>query len=240
MSMSVMSLLARRVFAVACSVLLPLAVLAPAQRFRNQRVGENELCFRHVGDRQQNVAAFGLGVGSHADASAAVFGAEQLTTEAPAAVDRRRHFDMGKVTGIAVEIGAPHQRPVDARRGNLQAVRALDRVVDIEYRGQRARGGLAILDRQGAVGPLRHDLHRAPGEGRNAYPHKAIAEPSEDRLGDRSDARGAPRLGNETWLVGKCRQLVVHVALQRPQKTARPQVTKKSGSRGNPLSKPLG
>src|SRR5579862_4871531 len=103
----VMSLLARRVLAVAWFVRWPLAVLAPAQRFGNQRVGENELCFRHVVDRQQHVAALGLGVGGDADARAAAFGAEQLAAEAAAAVEQRRHFDVSNMAGIAVEIGAP-------------------------------------------------------------------------------------------------------------------------------------
>ena len=45
-----------------------------------------------------------------------------------------------EMAGIALEIGAAHQRPVDARRGNFQPIGAVDRIGDIEHRRQRARG----------------------------------------------------------------------------------------------------
>jgi hypothetical protein len=175
-----------------------------------------------------------------ADARAVAFGAEQARRGS--AGGRRSVpsiLDLGDVAGIAVEIRAPHQRPVDARRGNFQPVGSFDRVGDVEYRRQRARGGLAVLDGHGAVRPLGHDLHRAAGKGGNAYPHQPIAKSGEHRLDDRGDARRAPRLGDEPRLVGRQRSsAVVHrgdcVVLQRP---VWPQVIKKSGSRGEPTLK---
>src|SRR5229473_3522925 len=47
-----------------------------------------------------------------------------------AALMRDRHLDLHQVAGIAFEIGAAHQRPVDPRRGNLQPVGPVDRIGD--------------------------------------------------------------------------------------------------------------
>ena len=69
-----------------------------------------------------------------ADADGLAFGTEKLAAEAPPAVDRDGHLHLGDMAGITVEIRMPHQRPVDAGRRNLQLVRALDRVRDIEHR----------------------------------------------------------------------------------------------------------
>ena len=129
----------------------------------------------------------------------------KLAAKPAAAVDRGLHFHLGDVAGIAVEIRSPHQRPVDARRRNLQPIGALDRIGDIKHRRQRARCGLAVLDRHGAVRPFRHDLHGAAGKTGNAHPHQPIAEAGEHRLGERGDARRPPRLDDEPWLVGKVR-----------------------------------
>ena len=74
-----------------------------------------------------------------------------------------RHLDLHEMAGIALEIGTAHQRTVDARRGNLQPVGALDRIGDVEHRRQRPRDRLAILDLHRAIGPLGHDLDGAAG-----------------------------------------------------------------------------
>ena len=78
-----------------------------------------------------------------------------------AALMRDRHLDLHEMAGIAFEIGAAHQRPVDPGRGNLQPIGLLDRIGDIQHRRQRPRNRLAILDQHGAVGPFRHDLDGA-------------------------------------------------------------------------------
>ena len=86
-------------------------------------------------------------------------------------------------------------------RGNFQPVGAIDRVGDVEHRRQRARGGLAILDRHGAVRPLGHDLHGAAGQRRKSRTRTSrIAEAREHRLGDRGDARRNARLGDQARL----------------------------------------
>ena len=53
---------------------------------------------------------------------------------------RERLAAVGELSaGIAHEIRAAHQRPVDAGRGKFQPVFAVDRVLDVEDRRQRAR-----------------------------------------------------------------------------------------------------
>ena len=104
------------------------------------------------------------------------------------------------MAGIAVEIRAPHQRPVDAGRRHFQPIGALDRIGGIEHRRQRARGGLAILDRHRAVRPLGHDLHGAAGGAGNAHAHQPIAEAVEHRLDDSGDTRRPSRLGDQPRL----------------------------------------
>ncbi len=114
--------------------------------------------------------------------------AEQQAAEAPPAVDRDRHLDLDLVAGIALEIRAPHQRPVDAGRRHFEPIGAIDRVGDVEHRRQRARDGLAVLDRHGAVRPLGHDLDGAAGEPGNPDPDQAVAEAGEHRLDDGGNA----------------------------------------------------
>src|ERR1051326_7310913 len=92
-----------------------LFLFAPPQRLGNQRIGQHEPRFGHVVDAQQNVGRLGSR-GRVAQPCAFAFGAVEFAAKAAAALDRRRHLDMRKMPGIAVEIGAPHQRPVDAGR----------------------------------------------------------------------------------------------------------------------------
>ena len=184
-------------------------MLALAQRFGNERVGENKLGFHHVVDRQQD---FGICVRRRivaANARALAFGADEFAAESPPAVDRRLHLHLRDVAGIAVEIRTPHQRPVDAGRGNLQPIGGFDRVGDIEHRRQRARGGLAVLDRHGAVRPFGHDLYGAAGKAGDAHPHQPIAERRRAPARRRGDARRPPRLGDEPRLVGESRLKLV-------------------------------
>ena len=111
------------------------------------------------------------------------------------------------MAGIALEIGAAHQRPVDPGRGNLQPVGALDRIGDIQHRRQRPRDRLAILDQHGAVGPFRHDLDGAAGFAGNLDPHQPVAHALQHRTGDRRHPRRHARLDHEARL-GK--QIDVH------------------------------
>ena len=131
----------------------------------------------------------------------------------------------------------PHQRPVDARRGNLEPIGAVDRVGDIEHRRQRARDLLAILHRHRAVRPLRHDLHgaaverrtraRAPGDSRAAASTgstiaatRAASPCSTISRGSLSSCSG----GGAGRLVPRCAAIAV---------------TKKSGPRGTHSQNPI-
>ena len=89
--------------------------------------------------------------------------AAERAAEPLAALMRNRHLDFHEVAGIAFEIGAAHQRPVDPGGRNLEAIGAVDRIGDVEHRRQRLRDRLAILDLHRSVGPFRHDLDRAAG-----------------------------------------------------------------------------
>ena len=117
--------------------------------------------------------------------------------------DRHVHLDLREMPGMALEIRAAHQRTVEPRRGNFQPIGAVDRVGDIEDRRQRARNLFAILDRQRAVRPLGHDLHRAAFGAGNAHPHQPIAHALDHRLGDRGDARGQSRLRDQARIGGR-------------------------------------
>ena len=103
---------------------------------------------------------------------------EKQALEPLAAVERHVEFDPRLVAERPHEIGAAHQRPVDAGRGHFEPVFARDRVLEVEHRRQRPAGRLAILDRHRAVGPLGHDLQRRRDAAR-ASPAPAAAR---DRL----------------------------------------------------------
>ena len=171
-----------------------LGLLAPPQRFGDQRVGQNKLGLRHLLDRKQHVGGFARrwrhrgGCARHRPRRRAA------RPESLAAIDRGRHLDLHDMAGVALEIRAPHQRPVEARRRKLQPIGAIDRIGDVEHRRQRPRRGLAILDRHAAVRPLGHDLHGAAGGAGDAHAHQPIAEPFEHRLDKGGDA------GRQAWL----------------------------------------
>src|SRR4029077_7736772 len=186
---------------VAIVSLLALILFALAQRFRDERVGENEPRFHHVIDPQQNVLCR---VTMYARTFA--FGAVEFAAESFGAVDRVLHFDLGDVADIAREVGPAPQGPIDPRRRDFQPIRTFDGIGDIEDRRQRARDGFAILDTHRPVGPFGHDLDRAAGKSGYAHADQAIAEPGKHRLGQRGDARGPARVGYEPWFLDKfCR-----------------------------------
>ena len=111
------------------------------------------------------------------------------------------HFDLRLVPEMALEIGTARERAVDAGRGQFQPIAAADRIFDVERGRQRAARRLAILDREGAVGPLRHDLNRAAVAARDMDAHQPIAEIRKDRLGDRRDPRRQADFHDEPRLV---------------------------------------
>src|SRR5437588_2465237 len=113
---------------VAIVSLLALILFALAQRFRNERVGENEARFHHVIDPQQNILCV------TADACTFAFGAVEFAADSFAAIDRDLHLDLSDVPGIALEVGSAHQGPIDARRRNFQPIRTFDGISDIEDR----------------------------------------------------------------------------------------------------------
>ncbi len=91
------------------------AVFAPPQRLRNQRIGEHQLRFHYVVERQQDFRILARPRLAETKTQALALRAEEFAAEAPAAVDRRQHLDVGDMAGITFEIRPPHQRPVDAR-----------------------------------------------------------------------------------------------------------------------------
>ncbi len=126
--------------------------------------------------------------------------ADECAAEPLAAVTGDRHLDFDEMAGVTLEIGTAHQRPVDARRGNLQPIGAIDRIGDIEHRRQRARHRFAILDLHRSVRPFRHDLHGAAGLAGNPDAHETIAQLLQDGAGDGRDARRHPGLDHQARL----------------------------------------
>src|SRR5262249_9847898 len=180
------------------------SLFALAQRFGDQRVGQNESGLGHVVDAQQNVVAVVT-----ADTGTFALGALQFATKPFAPVDRRLHLDLSDMAGIAVEVVSPHERSIDAGRGNFQPIRAFDRIGNVEYRRQRARYRFTVLNVHRPVGTLGHDLHGATGKAGYAHPHQTKAETREHGFSQYGDARRSPGLGYEPRLLGKA--CVFHV-----------------------------
>src|SRR3984893_1162237 len=84
---------------------------APPQRFRDQRIGEDQARLAHVVDRDQRFLASVLALEPRRLAR----DAQQDAAEALAAGQRNVEFDLHHVTGVALEIRAPYQRPGDSR-----------------------------------------------------------------------------------------------------------------------------
>ena len=187
-------------------MLLPLGVglLAAPERLGNQRVGEHELGLRHLLDREHDVRRLAGGRVVAANARGVAFGAEQLTAEALAALDRHRHFDLHKIIGVAIEVRLPHQRAVDAGRRQFQPIGAVHRIGSIKHRRQRARTNLAVVDGHGAVRPLGHHLHGAAVGAGDAHAHQPIAQAFKHRLDDGRDPGAQSRFDNQARLGGRC------------------------------------
>ena len=163
--------------------------LAAPHRFGDQLVGQDQPRVRDILHGQHDIGIF---AGAHVIAMQPhriALDACQRAAESLAALMRHRHLDLHEMAGIALEIGAAHQRPVDPGRGNLQPVGAVDRIGDVEHRRQRPRNRLAILDLHRSVGPFRHDLHGAAEFPGDLDPHQPVAHALQDRRGDRRHPR---------------------------------------------------
>ena len=224
--------------------------LAALERLADDRIGERHFRLSHVADRQQDLGVFAGCCLIAAESRAVALGADERAAETAAALDRDRHLDLDGVASVALEVGAAHQRPIEAGRRDFQPVRLLDRVGDVEHRRQRARQRLAVVDGHGSVRPLRHDLHGAAGQAGNLHPDQAQAKPLDHRLGNRGNACRHALLNDQAGL-GLCPGISrLHHAPYaaglilkswspggRPGSCGPARLTKKSGSRGNPLSK---
>jgi len=69
------------------------------------------------------------------DANLLAFDALEHAAKALAARDQLLHFDLGFVAGPRIEVGRPHQRPVDAGRGHLERVLTLHGIAHVEDGG---------------------------------------------------------------------------------------------------------
>ncbi len=174
--------------------------LAAAHRFGDQFVGQNQPRVRDIFHRQQDIGIFIRAYVIAMQPHRIALDAGEHAAEPLAALMGDRHLDLDEMAGIALEIGAAHQRPVDAGRGNLQPVGAVDRVGDIEHRRQRLRNRLAILDLHRSVGPFRHDLDGAAGLSGNLDPDQPVAHSLQHRAGNRRHPRGHARLDDEARL----------------------------------------
>jgi len=179
---------------------LALGLLAAPHRFGDQFVRQNQSGLRDVFHDQRNIRVF---AGAHivtAKVHFVTLDAVEHAAKSFAALERCRHLDFHQMTGIALEIGPPNQRPVDSWRGNFQPVGPVDRIGDIEHRRQRPRHRLAILDLHRAVGAFGHDLHRAAGLAGNPDPHQPVTHALQDRSGNGRHPGGDPRLDHQARL----------------------------------------
>src|SRR5215218_9261106 len=233
--------------ALSCFLSFAFRGLAASQRFRDESVVEHEPGFRHVRDRQQHFGGL-AGAVIAAKASSFALYADDQTTEAALSCHRYRHFNLRGMAGIAFEIRAPHQRAIDTRRGDFQAVGPLDRIGNIEYGRECPRDIFAILDAHRPVRALCHDLNGAARHARNPHADQSITQAGNHWLRYGSHARCNALLYKEARFVvhsgfNRCGHRSCRRCLLSKQCPGRSPnrglnaVTKKSGSRGNPLSK---
>jgi len=185
------------------------AGLAAAQRLGHERVGQDEPGLGDRAHRNGDVALF-LALGVVARQQRVLSGdATQDTPETLAAGDRLARIDLGEMAGPALEIARAHQRPVDARRRDLEVIGRLDGVVDVERRRHRLADLLATLDIHRAVRPFGHDLQGAAVLGADAHTHQPIAEIDDRRLDDRGNTRRHAALDDEARFLIGCRHRLV-------------------------------
>ena len=103
--------------------------LAAPQRLGDERIGEQQPGLVQVVERQGDEAlrlAGGIGPFEH---HIAVGNAAQQAAETLAARHRKPRRDLCLVAGPALEIGGANQRPVDARRRDLEMIGPIDRIL---------------------------------------------------------------------------------------------------------------
>ncbi len=143
---------------------------------RDQPVGEHELGGDDLVQRYLRLAVV------EGNAHAVAVHPHQPTAKSLAPVDRAARLDLRLVAGEPLEIAAPHQRPVDAGRADLEVVGAGDRILDIEQRRDGAADlGALIHRRAGPLAPLGHDLQRPASPGRHPDPDHLVAHRFERR-----------------------------------------------------------
>jgi hypothetical protein len=86
--------------------------LSLPERQGHQRIGEDEPRLRHLGNRQQDLP--GICRIIRPQSRVGVRGSQQDAPEAPPPADRRCHLHLDQMADVALEIGPPHQRAIDA------------------------------------------------------------------------------------------------------------------------------
>ena len=178
-------------------------LLAP-ERGADEVVGQDEPRLGHGADRQFDLALASV-VGDQRHPRRRAIGPERDACETPAkalaSVDKDRHLDPRLVADGAGEIRFAHQRPIDARGGNLQPIGLRHRLLDVEDRRQRHADAFAILDRHRPVGTLRHDLNRRALARGNLDPDKPVAQIPQNRRRDAADALARARIFDQARFI---------------------------------------
>ena len=174
------------------------------QRGADEVVGQYEPRLGHRADRQFDLALASV-VGDQRHSRRRPIGPGrdgcETSAKALASIERDRHLDPRLVADSAREIRFAHQRPIDARRGNLQPIGLRHRLLDVEDRRQRHADAFAILDRHRPVGTLRHDLNRWPSTRRNLDPDQPVTQIPQNRRRNPADAIACARVLDQTRLV---------------------------------------
>ena len=88
---------------------------AAAQGLAHEFVGQDEARVAEIGEGQAHNPLLALLHVGQLDPDHVAFGAADEAAETLAAVEGRRHLDLGVIAGPTVEVARPHERPVDAR-----------------------------------------------------------------------------------------------------------------------------
>lgn len=128
----------------------------------------------------------------------AVAEALERTTQALPTVDRLGELDLCLLARPTLDVYRPDERTVDARRGDLEPVAALDDVVGIEYRRQLARDCRALVDGDVAVLALGHDLDGVTIAAGYRNSDESETKLLQDRLRELGNAPGKPCLAAES------------------------------------------
>ena len=98
-----------------------------------------------------------------------------------AAIDGRLALDLGLEAGETNEILAPHQRPIDAGRADLQRIGSRDRISHVEHRRDRVADLSAVVDGHtaAAIERLGHDLQGPPAAADHPHLHQLKAHVAE-------------------------------------------------------------